>query len=342
MRFCIFLLAASLGLEAGDAILTREGPFWVQTETGSERAPATGRLRISSNENVILRGGPQPEVLYFVTKRLIAGSEEEARALFKRFGIRSARKGDITVLGKADVQMTVPRGLRETVIITKGGTVQVSDLDGSLECHSGGGRTQIERIGGDVMAATGGGEISLDSIQGTVRCISGGGPIRARVIRGQAVFESRGGEIDLQEIGGRVQAATAGGCIRVRRATAVAGVHCETAGGTIRLSSVTGTLRASTARGNIVAQLISGRRLEESLLSTHAGDITVFVPSDMGVTINAQNEGSGGLRSIISDFPGLVVKTNRSTAVAEGPINGGGPLLRLAASGGTIFIRKGH
>ena len=106
-----------------------------------------------------------------------------------------------------------------------------------------------------------------------------------------------------------------------------------------RLSNVSGGLHASTAVGNVIAQLLRGGSPEDSFLVTGLGDITVFVPSNLGIRILAQIE-SAGAKRIVSDFPAVKMKVNGALAVAEGNINGGGPLLRLSSSGGTIYIRR--
>jgi hypothetical protein len=78
-------------------------------------------------------------------------------------------------------------------------------------------------------------------------------------------------------------------------------------------------------------------------LSTNAGDITVLIPSNVALTIQATNE-TGGSGRIISDFAQVPVKTGGQSgmgpAVAEGALNGGGPLLRVNATGGTIYLRR--
>jgi hypothetical protein len=58
------------------------------------------------------------------------------------------------------------------------------------------------------------------------------------------------------------------------------------------------------------------------------------------VTIRAENEAADSLRRIVSDFPGLPVRLLGTAVVAEGPINGGGALLRIRGTGGTIYIKK--
>ena len=81
-------------------------------------------------------------------------------------------------------------------------------------------------------------------------------------------------------------------------------------------------------------QLIAGRPFADSLLSTNAGDITVFIPSNVALTIQATNE-TGGSGRIISDFAQVPVQTGAQPgagpAVAQGALNGGGPVLRVNA-----------
>jgi hypothetical protein len=60
----------------------------------------------------------------------------------------------------------------------------------------------------------------------------------------------------------------------------------------------------------------------------------------VGVTIRAQNELSDSIRRIVSDFPGISVRVEGGQVIAEGPVNGGGPVLRISGTGGTIFIKR--
>jgi hypothetical protein len=43
---------------------------------------------------------------------------------------------------------------------------------------------------------------------------------------------------------------------------------------------------------------------------------------------------------VVSDFPGIAQRTVGMQVLAEGPVNGGGPMLRIAGTGGTIFIKR--
>jgi DUF4097 and DUF4098 domain-containing protein YvlB len=381
-RCLIALAAASVALGGEESKLSREGDFWVQTVTGSEPAVAGGRLRVTTRGPVTVRGAAQDQIRYTITKRVKARSESEASRRLSRFLVRTYRQGDTTVFavahagdawGSADVNVTAPRGFREVILETHGGTVDASDLAGSVQVQTGGGAIRLDRISGPVVARTAGGEITLGTVESSARCTSAGGPIRVQSIRGEAWLETAGGDISAAEVGGPLHASTAGGGIHVKRAGSTvsvntaggaidvgsargmvtaesasgaiqvggaSGVRCDTREGGIELSNVTGGLHATTAVGNVIAQLLRGGSPEDSYLVTGLGDITVFVPSNLGIRILAQIESAPSSKRIVCDFPGVKVRMDGPLVVAEGAINGGGPLLRLSSTGGAIYIRR--
>jgi hypothetical protein len=280
------------------------------------------------------------------------------------------------VSGGSDLTVTAPRTLQDVWVETHGGNVHASDFDGALETRSGGGEIAVDGIRGPADLRTGGGDIQVGSVSGPLRCSSGGGEIRVENAGSTAYLETGGGEIVVHQAAGPVHAATGGGNIRVDRATstvfartsggliqvgqadgavtaetsggaiqvdAANGVRCESAGGAIRLRNVAGALHVSANSGNILAQLVAGRPFADSLLSTNAGDITVFIPSNVALTIQATNE-TGGAGRIISEFPQVPVQKGAQPGVgpvvAEGALNGGGPVLRVNVMGGTIYLRR--
>lgn len=357
----------------------RQGAFWVEAVTGSEAVPPSGRLKVITRGPVTLAGADTGAVEYTLTKKVKARNEAAARRLLEQFVLKASRSGDMTTLtvangnGLAELLIRAPRSLSWSGIETHGGRIEVTDLNGAVRAETGGGAMRLDRIGGDVAAYTAGGEIVVGTVRGSARCVTAGGPIRAQSIGGEANCETAGGEISILEAGGPVRASTAGGSIRIARAgaTVVAdtaggsidvgqargmvraetsggsidvgaavGVRCESAGGGIRLSKVSGSVRASTAVGSIVARLAGGE-FSDGFLSTSAGDITVFLPSNLAVTIRARNTAvAQGVRRIVSEFPEVSVRMDGPLVVGEGAINGGGPVLRLTGSGGTIYIRR--
>jgi len=276
-----------------------------------------------------------------------------------------------------ELSVTVPRSLLQVWIETRGGNVQAMDLDGELQARSAAGRMLVDRIKGKAEVRTGGGDIQVGEVGGALRCYSGAGVIRVQSAGGESWLDTAGGEVFVHQAFGPVHAATAGGNIRVERASntvfartaaglievqqadgavtaessagaiqvnAANGVRCESASGTIRLRNVWGALRASTAAGSILAELLSGNRIQDSTLSTNAGDITVFIASNIPLTVMARNDSGGATGRIISDFKEIRVKTGSlpgaSPVLAEGALNGGGPLLRINVNGGTIYLRR--
>ena len=365
---------------AAEPSLTRDGKYWVEVRSGSEPMAPTARLRINSRGPVPLNGTPGAALSYALKIRVKAASEAEARLLANRFGVRVAKQGANAVYlvvqrgdGMADLQVKLPRTAPETTIATSEGAIAFYDLDGGVQAETGGGAVTADRVKGNIVVRTAGGDITLGTVGGNAKCTTAGGKITASMVHGEATFETGGGDISAQEIQGLVHAATMAGSIRIYNAGSAViastgggpidvgqahgvvtarnsggpvkvgsaeGVSCENAGGGVNLDNISGSVRVSTAVGSIIASLLAGKPMSDSFLSTGSGDITVIIPSNLGVTIRAQNELAGNIRRIISEFPGISVRVEGGQVVAEGPVNGGGPILRISGTGGTIFIKR--
>jgi hypothetical protein len=98
-------------------------------------------------------------------------------------------------------------------------------------------------------------------------------------------------------------------------------------------------MRVQTSLGNIMAAII-GPKLADSFLATANGDISVTIPSNVGVNIRAQNDLADNMRRITTEYNSVTVRRQGRQLVAEGQVNGGGPLLQLSATVGTIFIKR--
>ena len=100
-----------------------------------------------------------------------------------------------------------------------------------------------------------------------------------------------------------------------------------------------------TGGGPIVADLAAnGAAFTESRLETSAGDIIVYIPDDLAVTIKAAVEIANGA-GIRSDFSNLKITRGSQQwgpreAYAEGSLNGGGPVLHVHTTTGTIEFRR--
>ena len=368
------LCAASVACAADGIQVEREGSLWRVRLTGT--LPAVHRIVADSELKV--RGKASNATRYVISARVNAANEAQARQFARTFATIRLAGDAIVFTGPGNVDLEVPRKTRFLNLASEEGGIDVADLEGSVLAQTVAGRIALDRISGDVEIRSNGGSTALGRIGGIVKCYSGGGSIRAIHISGQAFFETHGGDIVLGEVAGAIRAFTGGGGIQIDQAGgsvfagtsggpiivlralgmvfaqnaagpidigAASSVECQSGGGTIRLSNVSGPMRASTGRGSVIAEVISrkitqGQRLEDSFLSTGAGDISVLLPSDMGVTVDAEMSGTQAVGAIVSDYPGLRSVTGRTSVTARGAINGGGPTLRLRASGGRIKIRK--
>ena len=112
--------------------------------------------------------------------------------------------------------------------------------------------------------------------------------------------------------------------------------------GQVRVKGTSGPLRISTAAGSILAELVNGMTPEDSSLVAGAGDITVFIPSNLSISVVAASQ-SNGPRRIYSDFNEVRVTNTgmfQAPVTAQGSINGGGPMLNLSAASGVIFLKR--
>ncbi len=275
----------------------------------------------------------------------------------------------------AQWEVNVPRRMTAVVVDSQMGDVEAYDFDGSLHVDTTAGLIRCDRIRGGVEATTGGGEIRLGKIGGSSRCISAAGSIFVDNAGGEATCQTAGGEIQIREANGPLALSTEGGNIQVDHAASSVQAHtgagviqilqaggsvsadtrggsievgssrgasCQSAAGTVRVKTSSGPLHIQTAMGSILAELLSGARLENSSLVAGSGDITVLIPSNLALSVVARNE-SGGTPRILSDFSEVRARNavaGRPPLVFEGSINGGGPLLSIDTAGGIIYVRK--
>jgi DUF4097 and DUF4098 domain-containing protein YvlB len=380
LRSELFSAAAVLALlmpvgSGQQQALKHEGDGWVRTYTGA--MPGGQRLRVNGHGPVTIECGVSREIVYSVKVSVPARTEAEARRLLARYPVHVSMMGDWVVLSTpggrvfSTVSVRAPR-IGAVEVSTTEGAVQATGVDGTLQVDSAAGELTADRIKGKCSLVTGGGAVKVGVVEGALQCRTGAGAITVKAARGETSLVTEGGDISASQIGGTLNAQTGGGGIRVGtvggavtastgggeiviekangvvtahnmagpvQVSAAAGVHCESGTGGIRLSNIAGSMRVSTAMGSIFANLL-GSKLADSSLATGNGDITVLIPSSLRVTVRAENDQADTMRRIVSEFPGIAVRMRGTRLVAEGPLNGGGPLLQIAGTGGTIYLKR--
>ncbi|MCO7224427.1 DUF4097 domain-containing protein [Pleionea sp. CnH1-48] len=194
---------------------------------------------------------------------------------------------------------------------TRGGSIRVQDLEGEVQADTSGGSLKFGNIKGDINGRTSGGSISVGDVEGNVKVKTSGGSLRIGRIDGNIRGRTSGGSISLDGVAGKADVATSGGSIRI--------------------DSVGRSISAKTSGGSIKA-VFEKQPDGDSELSTSGGSITVTLPDDAALDIDARGS------KVVSDFSiGGVKKAKRKL---KGSINGGGPELELHTSAGSVYIKR--
>ncbi len=225
---------------------------------------------------------------------------------------------------------------------TDGGHITVKNVAGALAASTGGGHITTGTIAGNAILHTDGGHIRVASVEGIAHVSTGGGNVSVEHSGSQLVAETNGGQIEVGETAGLVQAKTGGGGIRVVRVSGP--TNLETSGGSIYLTEVDSAVKASTSAGAITAWFVTPAKMPgQCELQSGEGDIVVYIPRQLPVTIDAQVQ-SGDGHHVIFD-PAFPVKISREAAAngdewirTEGALNGGGEVIRLRTVAGNIHV----
>ena len=166
-----------------------------------------------------------------------------------------------------------------------------------------------------------------------VQAETAGGGVKVTGIQGNADVKTMGGNLDCEDIDGDVDAQTMGGDVQ---ATGCNGkLLLKTMGGSITVERFKGpSIQATTEGGSVSADLLVAPT-SDCKLGTSGGNVSLRLPADAAVTLDAQTEGG----SIDTDFP-IQVAHHFANDSLNGTLNGGGPTLKLETTGGSIEISK--
>jgi DUF4097 and DUF4098 domain-containing protein YvlB len=274
-----------------------------------------GTLRLETQGGQInVSPGKDSIVKITARERIRADSEAEADAILKKLDLSFAQNGnDVSATAKYENQ---PIGfhwgswppVNVDFIVTVPPNF-VTDL------HTSGGGITVGDLGGKVTARTSGGSIKLGKIGAEINAHTSGGGISVDEARGPATLKTSGGSIAVGRVAGPAELSTSGGGIKIE--------------------SVEGSIQAHTSGGSVHAG-IAGPLKEDSSLSTSGGSVSVKVAKTVAFRLDAATSGGG------VDASGLTLtlaKGSRGRHALAGEVNGGGPLLKLRTSGGSIVVR---
>jgi DUF4097 and DUF4098 domain-containing protein YvlB len=240
-----------------------------------------------------------------MTIRITRG-DDDADAIEEDYDIEFSMDGN-------SVTGTVKRKSRFGNWIRRGLQIDI-ELPESFDVNlkTSGGRIDIESLSGVIEARTSGGSLSFEDVDGPITGRTSGGSIHLDGTSGDADLQTSGGKITIGTVAGAITARTSGGSISIDGAGS--GVEAHTSGG-----GVSATFRHQPEA--------------DSTLSTSGGSVEVRLHPDIAVSLDAKT--SGG--SVRTELPVTVVGEVKRTRLT-GDLNGGGPLLHLRTSGGSIRI----
>ncbi|MGB7745907.1 MAG: DUF4097 family beta strand repeat-containing protein [Verrucomicrobiia bacterium] len=199
-------------------------------------------------------------------------------------------------------------------ISTSGGGIAASDVTGEVKADTSGGGLRFMRLHGPLNGDTSGGGIRVTDCEGPIK------------------IDTSGGGIEVTGGAGTLNGDTSGGSITVKNFNGP--VSVDTSGGGITIENVAGKIKGDTSGGSIHAVLLAPLPGDVSL-STSGGGVTVKVPAQAAFNLDAEATGGG----VHCDLP-VTVQGKRERDQLKGPVNGGGPVLRLETSGGGVYVEK--
>jgi hypothetical protein len=184
----------------------------------------------------------------------------------------------------------------------------------STDLHTSGGNITVGDLTGRMQARTSGGNIKYGNIDGSVDGGTSGGNVELGSCTGDTRLQTSGGNVRAEKIVGKADLGTSGGDIVVKL--------------------VENVLNAHTSGGDVEAG-IGGALKGDCSLGTSGGDVKVTVDKAAAFRLDASTSG-GGVRA-----DGLTITLDdggSGRSHLSGNVNGGGPLLKLRTSGGSIRV----
>ncbi|MGE5645516.1 MAG: DUF4097 family beta strand repeat-containing protein [Acidobacteriota bacterium] len=186
------------------------------------------------------------------------------------------------------------------------------------------------------------------------RINSSNGQIRVEDIQGNAHLETSNGAIRLRQFDGRLDARTSNGAVEADSIGGDAVVH--TSNGAIRLERVAGSVEAGTSNGGIHVRMSKPKPNDRLVFESSNGSIDIELETlennevrastsnssitlRMPATLKARLRASTTNSSITSEFDITTRGAIRKNHL-EGDLNGGGPLIDLNTSNGSIRLLK--
>jgi hypothetical protein len=186
-----------------------------------------------------------------------------------------------------------------------------------LRVRTGEGDIQVDSLRGDIVADTDRGAIFIGEVDGDIVAGSGRGDVAVTACSGTLQLETKNGNLLVGRCGGPTQLLAVDGTIDVQAAK--------------------GPVFARGDRADIKVSFLPSIRATSDLES-FGGDVTVGLDPACAVSIEARSSNFGRVRVRDLDFE--TSKGSSEKSKVTGTLNGGGPTLKIRASGGNVRLNR--
>jgi len=290
-----------------------------------------GKLVIDTDRGAItVSGGRENEVAIEITRKVTRGSGKKAIELLERHRVELVEDSGtfrLTADLEGDDRWSF-RGPQLEVAIHV-----LVPRRFHLDARTAGGSVRVGGLNGDVATRTSGGSLHFEDLTGRLNGRTAGGSIHGLHLKGPVDVSTSGGSVELDGVSeGPIKVGTSGGSLRL---IGIAGpLEARTSGGSIRIETSATPIFATTSGGSIEARLTDIPKGSIELRSS-AGGVSLGLPEKSGFQLDASTS-AGNVRS---EFPVSVNQSGDRSAL-KGPVNGGGPNIKLRSSAGFIRINK--
>lgn len=178
-----------------------------------------------------------------------------------------------------------------------------------------------------------GGSATVNDVDGTVKASTVGGSLKVKNVTGSLTASSKGGSLTVGNVGGDLEVRCEGGSATIGK---VGGrITATTTGGGLSIKEAADAIDATSNAGWVTAYLVKVPG-SDCKITANDGGIDLRLAESIAVTIDAACTNG----SIMSDFKVAAKKGDTNSNLLKGDINGGGPVVTLRASKGSIHLNK--
>jgi hypothetical protein len=307
MKSCWTLLILIFALARAEAAVERvvEKTFPVEIGAALKIDTAQGPIRVGSSD--------RNEIRVVVRQVFDVATESEADARAQQLELRfNVLGGTVNIVAQYRRSMRwaweswPPVALTYEVIVPR---------DCNLELRSRDGDITVGSLRGSVRVHTERGMIFIGETEGGITASSGRGDVAVTACTGDLVLSAQAGNVLVGRAGGVVNVQGSGGTIEVQNAR-----------GRVEAVGDNADLKIGFA-----GSLTTGSELRAS-----GGDVVVTFDPKSAFDVVARASAFGEVR--VRDLPLAISSGAAGSSRLEGRLNGGGPVVRISASGGNVRL----